>query len=155
MALSSVGAFLGIIDRSWTLTLINNSVHTLEPLGTDESSGYLETPLRDVDPGDTAIFIWKKTKMAAKGAVGAIYFRVGETGKVVSIFGCIPRDFMYYSALCNLHLGSQKVSADNLEDGKGPCKQPTKAGEVGRLHGSEIMITNAGHAQFTVKFNLP
>jgi len=140
-------------NRQWTLVLKNGSSHNLTPLGTSESSGALHTTLKLVRPGQTDEFTWKKATGAWYGAVGAIHFTIGDTGKVLSLFGCIPMDMNWNKAKCNLHVGSRAMSAENMEEGTGGCNEPVAGGQVGNTFDSTFTMTNAASAEFRVDFN--
>ena len=141
------------LNRQWTLVLKNESAHVLVPHGTSESSGTLHTPLRPVQPATTEKFIWKKTKAAVLGAVGAIHFKIGDTGKYLTIFGCIPMDMSWNKSLCNLHVGDSTKSAKDMEVGTDGCNRPIDGGQVGDKYDCSYTITNTGEAEFIVDFH--
>jgi len=140
-------------NRQWTLTLKNNSNVSLIPLGTSESSGSLNTPLKEIKPGMIEKLIWKKTTMAEKGAVGAIHFQIGDTDKIFTVFGCIPMNMGYFKSGCNMYIGTSKPSADDLEKGKNGCLDMLEAGQFGREDGCTYTISKKGEADFIVEFN--
>jgi len=149
---AATGVFV-FLNRQWTLMLKNNSNVSLIPAGTSESSGSLNSPLKEIKPGRTEMFIWKKTFMAEAGAVGAIHFKIGDTGKLLTVFGCIPMNMVFFKPGCNIHVGPYKPSADDLEDGKNGCRDMLEAGQVGNQYGCTYTISNKAEADFTVEFS--
>jgi len=151
-AVGGMGVFM-FLNRQWTLTLKNNSNVSLLPLGTGESSGSLKTPLKEIKPGRTEKFIWKKTTMSEAGAVGVIYFKIGETNRIFAVFGCIPMNMSYFKSGCNIYIGTSKPSADDLELGRNGCDAMEEAGQFGRKYNCTYTISNTGEADFGVEFN--
>jgi len=155
----AVGGSLGVfmfLNRQWTLTLKNNSNVSLIPLGTSASSGSLNTPLKEIKPGKTEKFIWKKTTMSEAGAVGAIYFQIGETDKIFTVYGCIPMNMSYFKSGCNIFIGTFKPSTDDLEEGscKNECQKMLPAGQFDRKYGGcTYTISDKAEADFDVTFN--
>jgi len=152
-ALGGVTGVFMFLNRQWTLTLKNNSNLSLIPAGTSESSGSLDSPLKEIKPGRTETFIWKKTLMAEAGAVGAIHFEIGNTGKLLTVFGCIPMNMSYFKCGCNVHVGTKKPSTDDLEYGKNECRDMLEAGQFGKRYGCNYTISNKAEADFTVEFS--
>ena len=152
----AVGGATGVfmfLSRQWTLTLKNNSDVSLLPAGTSESSGSLRSPLVEISPGKTEEFIWKKTTMSEAGAVGAVHFKIGDTGKFFTVFGCIPMNMSYFQPGCNVFVGDRKPSADDLEKGENGCFHMLDAGQFGLEYGCKFTISNMGKADFIVEFN--
>jgi len=148
----ATGVFM-FLKRQWTLTLKNNSNVSLVPAGTSESSGSLNSPLKEIKSGRTEQFIWKKTFMAEAGAVGAIHFKIGDTGKLLTVFGCIPMNMSYYKSGCNLLVSTYKPSAEDLENGKNGCQDMLEAGQFGKQYGCTYTISNKAEADFMVEFS--
>ncbi len=141
------------VKREWTLTLKNNSEMTLIPDGTSESSGSLNSPLKEIKPGKTESFIWKKTFMSEAGAVGAIHFKIGDTGNFLTVFGCIPMNMGYYTSGCNIYIGKHKPTADDLENGTKGCMKMVEAGQFGAWNGCTYTITHKAEAELNVEFD--
>uniref|UniRef100_UPI001EF16139 HALT-1 n=1 Tax=Hydra vulgaris TaxID=6087 RepID=UPI001EF16139 len=137
--------------RYWKCAVENRSSKTLYALGTTQESGSMTTVFADIPPKSTGVFVWEKSRGAAKGAVGVVHYKYGN--KVLNIMASIPYDWNLYKAWANVHLSDHKESFSDLYKGKNGAKYPTRAGNWGEVDGTKFFLTEKSHAEFKVIFS--
>jgi len=138
----------GDVIRSVKFAIENHSGKTLEARGSYSNSGSLSTEMPDIPDGMTGLLVWEKPRGSATGAIGILYYELGD--KIVSLMASVPYDFNLYSSWANIRISDREESYYNLYKGKGGCAYPTKAGRWGNVNGIKFWLTNQGKASFKI-----
>nr|A0A8B6XWY5.1 RecName: Full=Hydra actinoporin-like toxin 5; Short=HALT-5; AltName: Full=Alpha-pore-forming toxin; Short=alpha-PFT; AltName: Full=DELTA-hydritoxin-Hma1e; Short=DELTA-HYTX-Hma1e; Flags: Precursor [Hydra vulgaris] len=141
----------GDVVRGWKCAVENKSTKTLYALGTTPVSGHLATVLPDIPPQSTGMFVWSKSRGAARGAIGVVHYQYGN--KVLNIMASIPYDWNLYGAWANARVTYQREPFSNLYYGRKGTKYPTRDGNWGKVDGTKFFLTEKSHAKFKVIFS--
>jgi len=141
------GDFAGRVS----IAIKNNMPFPLEAFGVTPESGFLITPLPNILPNKTGIFMWETSKIDLNGARGVIHYRYRKN-QVINLMLHVPFDWNFYYAWSNVHVTKGKTldSYYNLYNGKGGCRLPTRAGSWGTYYGIKYFLTYRKKAEFKV-----